>query len=99
MDGDRFTAANIGLGGLVPAPVRVSSVEQALTGQTLTVENILAACDNVANDLGEDVIGDIYAPADFRSAMASVEIRHALFHITGQAHHGSRAEMPVSDGG
>ena len=99
MDGDRCTAASIALGGLVPAPVRASSVERALTGQTLNVENIQAACDQVANDLGEDVIGDIYASAEYRRAMAAVEIRHALFHITGQAHHGSRAEMPVSDRG
>ncbi|MCH7622044.1 MAG: xanthine dehydrogenase family protein subunit M [Chloroflexi bacterium] len=95
MDGDRCTAASIALGGLVPAPVRASSVERALIGQTLSVENIMAACDQVANDLGEDVIGDIYASAEYRRAMAAVEIRHALFHITGQAHHGSRAEMSV----
>ena len=31
--------------------------------------------------------------------MAAVEIRHALFHITGEAHHGGRAVMPVSDPG
>ena len=99
MDGDRCTAASIALGGLVPAPVRASSVERALTGQTLNLETIQAACDQVANDLGEDVIGDIYASAEYRRAMAAVEIRHALFHITGQAHHGSRAEMPVSDRG
>ena len=99
MDRDRCTAASIALGGLVPAPVRAPSVERALTGQTLSVENIQAACDQVANDLGEDVIGDIYASAEYRRAMAAVEIRHALFHITGQAHHGSRAEMPISDRG
>ena len=96
MDRDRCTAASIALGGLVPAPVRASSVERALTGQILNVENIKAACAQVANDLGEDVIGDIYASAEYRRAMAAVEIRHALFHITGEAHHGSRAEMPVS---
>ena len=99
MDSDRCAAASIALGGLVPAPVRASSVERALTGQTLSVENIMAACAEVANDLSEDVIGDIYASAEYRWAMAAVEIRHALFHITGQVHHGSRAEMPVSDRG
>ena len=99
MDVDRCTAASIALGGLVPAPVRASSVERALTGQTLSVENIMAACGQVSDDLGEDVIGDIYASAEYRRAMAAVEIRHALFHITDQAHHGSRAEMPISDRG
>ena len=45
-----------------------------------------------ANDLGSDVIGDFCASAEYRRAMAAVEIRHALFHITGEAHVGSRAE-------
>jgi len=92
LDGDRCTSASIAVGGLVPAPVKASSVERALTGQTLNVENIMAASSQVANDLGSDVIGDLYASAEYRRAMAAVEIRHALFHITGEAHVGSRAE-------
>jgi carbon-monoxide dehydrogenase medium subunit len=92
LDGGRCTSANIAVGGLVPAPVKASSVERALTGQTLNVDNIMAASSQVANDLGSDVIGDFYASAEYRRAMAAVEIRHALFHITGEAHVGSRAE-------
>ena len=91
MDGDRCTAARIAVGGCVPAPVRASSVERALIGQTLNVENIMAASNQVANDLGNKVIGDFYASAEYRRAMAAVEIRHALFHITGEPHDGSRA--------
>ncbi len=91
LDGDRCTAASIALGGLVPAPVRASSVERALIGQNLNVENIQAAANQVVNDLGSDVIGDFYASAEYRRAMAAVEIRHALFHITGEPHTGSRA--------
>ena len=89
--GDQCTSASIAVGGLVPVPIKASSVEQALTGKNLNVENIQAASSQVANDLGSDVIGDFYASADYRRAMAAVEIRHALFHITGEAHVGSRA--------
>ncbi len=99
VDGDLCTSASIGVGGLVPAPMKATSVEQALIGQTLNVENITAASIQVADDLGGDLIGDFYASAEYRKAMAAVEIRHALFHITGEAHHGSRAVMPVSDPG
>ena len=67
--------------------------------QTLNVENIMAASIQVADDLGGDLIGDFYASAEYRKAMAAVEMRHAVFHITGEAHHGSKAEMPVSDPG
>jgi carbon-monoxide dehydrogenase medium subunit len=97
VDGGLCTSASIAVGGLVPAPVKASSVERALTGQTLNVENIMAASIQVANDLGSDLIGDFYASAEYRKAMAAVEIRHALFHITGEAHIGSRAEMRASD--
>ena len=76
---------------MVPAPVKASSVERALIGQTLNQENITVASNQVANDLGSDVIGDLYASGEYRRAMAAVEIRHALFHITGAAHVGSRA--------
>ena len=80
------------MGELVPAPVKASSVERALIDQTLNVDNIMAASSQVANDLGSDVIGDFYASVEYRRAMAAVEIRHALFHIPGEAHVGSRAE-------
>ena len=98
-DGDLCASASIAVGGLVPAPVKATSVEQALIGQTLNVENIMAASIQVADDLGGDLIGYFYASAEYRKAMAAVEIRHAVFHITGEAHHGSKAEMPVSDPG
>ena len=50
LDGDRCTSASIAVGGLVLAPVKASSVERALTGQILNVENIMAASSQVAND-------------------------------------------------
>ena len=81
------TGASIAVGGLVPSPVRAPSVEAALTGQELTQESISAAADRVADDLGSDIIGDIYASADYRRAMAAIELKHALFHAVGLAHH------------
>ena len=81
------TGASIAIGGLVPSPVRAPSVEAALTGQELTQESIAAAADRVADDLGSDIIGDIYASADYRRAMAAIELKHALFHAVGLVHH------------
>ena len=52
----------------------------------MSAESITAAANQVSNDLG-DVIGDFYASAEYRKAMAAVEIRHAIFHATGLAHH------------
>ncbi len=82
----RCTAARVAVGGLVPSPLRARSVENALVGKELTPENISAAVDHLADDLGDDVIGDIFASAQYRRMVAPVEVKHALFHATGMAH-------------
>ena len=87
VDNNRVTAARIALSGLVPVPTRATSVETALVGQELNQENIAAAASEVSNDLRGEVLGDFYASAEYRRAMAAVEIRHALFHATEVAHH------------
>jgi carbon-monoxide dehydrogenase medium subunit len=87
VEGGRCTAASIAVGGLVPTPVRASSVENALVGQELTPENITAATQQISNDLGDNVFGDsVYASAEFRRVVVGVEIKHAIFHATGMAH-------------
>jgi carbon-monoxide dehydrogenase medium subunit len=86
-EGTRCTAASVAVGGLVPKPMRAPSVESALVGQQLTQELITAAADRVADDFGSDIIGDIFASADYRRAMAAIELKHALFHAVGLAHH------------
>ena len=83
----RCAAARIAVGGLTPCPVRAPSVEQALAGQELTTDSIAAAAGRVDDDLGSDLIGDVFASADYRRAMAAIELKHALYHAVGLAHH------------
>ncbi len=83
----RCAAARIAVGGLVPTPVRARSVEAALAGRELTADNIAAAVNHLADDLGADLIGDVFASAEYRRAVAPVEVKHALFHAIGLAHH------------
>jgi aerobic carbon-monoxide dehydrogenase medium subunit len=87
IENNQCTAARIAVGGLTPSPVRARSVEAALVGKELTQENIAQAADHLADDLGDDVFGDIYASAEFRRSVVPVEIRHALYHVIGTAHH------------
>ena len=87
VDGHTCTGASLAVGGAVPAPVRLTSVENALTGKELTFENIEAATAQADNDLGGEILGDFFASAEYRRAMAAVETKHALFHATGVAHH------------
>ena len=90
MDGDRCTAASVAVGGLTPRPVKASAVEQALAGTTLTMDSIADATARLSDDLnaaGVDIIGDVYASAGFRASVAPVEVKHALLHAIGLAHH------------
>ncbi len=90
MDGDRCTAASVAVGGLTPRPVKAPAVEQALSGTTLTMDSIADATARLSDDLsaaGVDIIGDVYASADFRAGVAPVEVKHALLHAIGLAHH------------
>ena len=90
MDGDRCTAASVAVGGLTPRPVKAAAVEQALSGTTLTMSSISDATARLSEDLssaGVDIIGDVYASAEFRAGVAPVEVKHALLHAIGLAHH------------
>ena len=89
-DGARCTAASVAVGGLTPRPVKAPAVEAALTGAALTVDSIAAATANLGDDLaaaGVDIIGDVYASAEYRAGVAPVEVKHALLHAIGLAHH------------
>ena len=68
----------VALGGLVPAARRATSVEEALAGQAPTADAIAAAAAAVSADLGDELIGDIYASAEYRRAMAPVCVKRAL---------------------
>ena len=83
----------VALGGLVPAAARAGSVEQALSGQAASAEAIAAAAAAVSNDLGADLIGDIYASAEYRRAMAPVCVKRAL---TAALKRASVAEAPAA---
>ncbi len=90
MDGNRCTAASVAVGGLTPRPVKAPSVEQALSGTTLTADSIGDATARLGEDItaaGVDIIGDVYASAEFRAGVAPVEVKHALMHAIGLAHH------------
>ncbi|MEM7331339.1 MAG: xanthine dehydrogenase family protein subunit M [Chloroflexota bacterium] len=73
-----ITAAGVAVGGLTPKATRASSVEAALVGQPANDATIASAAAAVANDLDDEVMGDIHASADYRRMMAPVFVRRAL---------------------
>jgi carbon-monoxide dehydrogenase medium subunit len=78
VEGGKCTAASVGVGGLTPAARKASSVEAALVGNALDEATIAAAAEAISNDLGDEVLGDIHADADYRRAMAVVFAKRAI---------------------
>ena len=81
-------SAAVAVGGLVPAPVRATSVEQALIGQARSDQSIATAAAAVEADLGDDLLGDIFASAEYRKAVAHVYVRRALSAAAARATEG-----------
>ncbi len=72
------SAAGVAVGGLVPRPTRASSVERAVVGKSLSPDVIADAAGKISQDLGDDILDDIYASADYRRAMVAVYVKRAL---------------------
>jgi carbon-monoxide dehydrogenase medium subunit len=78
-------AARVAIGGLLPSARRAVAVEKALVGKALTDETIAAAAAQVASDLGNDAIGDLFASAEYRAAMAPIYVKRAVANAAGRA--------------
>ncbi|MCC6890649.1 MAG: xanthine dehydrogenase family protein subunit M [Hyphomicrobiales bacterium] len=71
----RIGRAAVVLGGIAPAPVRATAVEQALIGQSPDDKLLRAACETCRS---YEAIDDIHAPAAYRQHLATVMTRRAL---------------------
>lgn len=78
VEGDMCSEAHVAVGGLTPKATRVRSVEQALQGQRLTDDLLKEAAAQVHNDLGDDLIGDIHASAEYRRKVLPTYVYRAL---------------------
>lgn len=85
LDGGVCKSAGVAVGGLVPAAKQATHVEQALVGKKLDAKTIADAAALVAEDLGDDILGDIHASAEYRSAMAVVYVKRALTEAAARA--------------
>jgi carbon-monoxide dehydrogenase medium subunit len=82
--GGKCTSAAVALGGLVPTPLRAAGVERALAGQPLSEATFVNAAAQVSGDLGGDIIGDLYASAEYRKAVAPAWVKKALTAAAGR---------------
>jgi aerobic carbon-monoxide dehydrogenase medium subunit len=85
LSGGTCSAAAVALGGLVPFARRAAAVERALVGQRPDDPAIAAAAARAADDLGNEVNGDLFASADYRRAVAPVYVKRALSAAVARA--------------
>ena len=78
VEGGTVTAASVAVGGVEPAPTVGSSVAASLVGNAPTDAALDEAAAAICNDIGDDVLSDIFASEDYRKAMAVVYTRKAL---------------------
>ena len=78
VSGGTCSSASVAVGGVETTPARASSVEAALAGSDLGDAALDAAAAAVGGDLNGDPMGDVFASAEYRRAMASVYVRRAL---------------------
>jgi carbon-monoxide dehydrogenase medium subunit len=73
------TAAAVAIGGLLPRPTRAQAVESSLIGRPLTPDAIASAAARADHGIDPDeVLGDLFASAEYRTAVAPVWVKRAL---------------------
>ncbi len=78
MKGGSCEAAQVVIGGLVPVPARLRDVEAAVKGARPSDDVTAKAAAAAAKQLGGDILGDIFASAEYRKAVAPVYVKRAL---------------------
>lgn len=78
VSGGKVSAACVAVGGVESSPIVGSSVVNRLVGKEPTEAALDDAANGICDDIGDDVLSDIFASADYRRAMAAVYVRCAL---------------------
>lgn len=72
------THARVAIGGATPKATRSPGAERALTGSTLNAAALDAAANALMADIASVASSDIYAPAEYRTAMAGALLKQAV---------------------
>ena len=79
VDGDgSCTACTVAVGGLTAKATLLESVAGGLVGNPITEESAESAAQAAVDEIGDDVMGDLYAGEDYRRDMLPVFVARAL---------------------
>jgi len=84
-DDGSCTSARVAVGGLTPHALLIDSVADALVGNPITEENARKASRGAVDAVGDDVMGDTYASAEYRKRMLPVFVARALLEAGSRA--------------
>ena len=79
------TSCTVAVGGLTPKATVVESVAGSLVGKAITEETAEAAARAAVDEVGDDVIGDLYAGVEYRRDMLPVFVARALMAASSRA--------------
>lgn len=79
------TSARVAVGGLTPHAMLLGPVANAIVGKPLSEENAKSAAKTAVDAVGDNVMGDIYASADYRRRVLPVFIARALLAAGSRA--------------
>ena len=83
LSGDTISNVSVAVGGLTPTATSGPSVASALQGQTAGA--IGAAAKEILADIGDDILGDLHASAEYRKAVLPVFVQRALSSAVSRA--------------
>ncbi len=78
MDGSRCVSARVAVGGAVPTVRRAAGAESVLAGSDLSDGVLEEAAVRLTAELGDDLIGDGFASAEYRRAMCGVYLKRVI---------------------
>jgi carbon-monoxide dehydrogenase medium subunit len=85
ISGGVCSEASVAFGGLVPSATKAPSVEAALIGKRLDAGTIAAAAAAIDTDLGDQVLGDVHAGAEYRRSVAPTYAERAIQSAASRA--------------
>lgn len=79
------TSCTVAVGGLTPHAMVVDPVGAALVGKPVNAENAESAAQAATDAVGDHVMGDLYAGADYRRSVLPVFVTRALLAAASRA--------------
>ncbi|HZD24568.1 MAG TPA: xanthine dehydrogenase family protein subunit M [Acidimicrobiia bacterium] len=84
-DDGSCASCKVAVGGLTPKATLLASVASAMVGNPVNEETSKSAAQAAIDEVGDDILGDVYAGVDYRRDMLAVFVARALNKAASRA--------------